>query len=241
MKKLKNRKNKSIFRKFTKEENQVWNILAERRLRNLKEIASPLHIKGWKALKISTKKIPDFTNINKKLKKLTGWQVASTGVQYEEDGHWISSLAEKKIRVTEYIRDKNSLNYTPLPDVFHDAFGHLPFLATPQYARIAYKFGLAYMKARTKKDKLKIANNWWYGVEFSFIRAKGKRKKILALGTGLISSEGELKNALSDKVQKLPYDADVVGKIDRSAHEYHDKLFILESLNQLEKIVDQWL
>jgi len=238
MNKLKNRKNNSVFRKFSKEENDVWRILSTRRLKSLQGLASQLHSAGWKKLGLSTSRIPDFYELNKKLGELTGWQVTSTGVQYEEDHAWISSLAEKKIRVTEYIRGKDSLDYTPLPDVFHDAFGHLPYLAIPQYARIAHKFGLAYIQAKTKKDKLKIANNWWYGIEFSFLREGGKLK---ALGTGLVSSEGELKNALSDKVERLPYDSEVVGKIDRSAHEFHTKLFILDSLDQLEKIVNKWL
>lgn len=236
--KLKNRKNKSIFRKFSKEENEVWSILAKKRIESLKNLAHPLHKKGWELLGLNSRKIPDFRIINLKLLKLTGWQVASTGVQYEEDGPWISSLADRKIRVTEYIRDKENLDYTPLPDVFHDAFGHLPFLADPQYARIAHKFGLAYIKATTPEAKLKIANNWWYGIEFSFIKVNGEIK---ALGTGLVSSEGELKNALSDKVKKIQYDADMVGKIDRSAHKFHDQLFVLESLDQLEEIVNGWL
>ena len=238
MKTLKNRKNKNIFKKFSKKENEVWNILSQNRLESLKDKAHPFHKKGWRILGFDTKEIPDFSLVNKKLKKLTGWQVASTGVQYEEDGPWISSLADKKIRITEYIRDKKNLNYTPLPDVFHDAFGHLPFLAIPQYARIAHKFGLAYVQAKTKEEKLKIANNWWYGIEFSFVKVRGQIK---ALGTGLISSEGELAHALSDSVQKLPYDAEVVGRINRSAHEFHDKLFVLENLSQLEKVVDNWL
>ena len=75
--------------------------------------------------------------LNKKLKKLTGWSVLSTGIQYEEDEQWLSSLAKKTIRITEYIRDKKNLNYTPLPDIFHDAFGHLPFLANKKYGRLS--------------------------------------------------------------------------------------------------------
>ncbi len=235
---LKNRKNKSIFRKFRNREHEVWSILAGRRIKSLKNYAHPMHKQGWKLLGLSARSIPNFRAINIKLKSLTGFQVASTGVQYEEDGPWISSLAERKIRVTEYIRSKKNLEYTPLPDVFHDVFGHLPFLANKKYARIVQKFGLAYVKAKTKKDKLKIANNWWYGIEFSFLKVKGKIK---VLGTGLISSEGELNNALSEKVEKLPYDADMVGKINRSAHKFHKKLFVLDSLDQLEKIVDKWL
>ncbi len=233
-----NRKNKSIFRKFSDEENAVWKILCQKRLRNLKNLASPLHKNGWNLLEMSIKKIPDFKILNERLKKLTGWQVASTGVQYEEDDAWLSSLAQKTIRITEYIRDKKNLDYTPLPDVFHDAFAHLPLLAIPEYARIAHKFGRAYVKAKTKKDKKEIAENWWYGIEFSLIK---DTKKLKALGTGLLSSEGELKNALSKKVEKLPYDWKVIGKIDRSAHEFHKTIFVLENIKQLEKAIDKKL
>lgn len=231
-------KNKNIFKKFSDEENAVWKILCQKRFADLKDFGSPLHKKGWDLLGINSEKIPDFASLNKKLFALTGWKVESTGVQYEEDDAWISSLANKTLLIAEYIREADSLDYTPLPDIFHDAFGHIPFLAIPEYAQIAHKFGLAYTKAKTKEDKLKIANNWWYGIEFSFTKEKGELK---ALGTGLISSEGELKNALSSKVEKLPFDSETVGKIDRSAHVYHNTLFILENLKQLEDSVDKWL
>ena len=233
-----NRKSKSIFKRFSDEENATWKILCEKRFEDLKDLSSSLHKKGWNLLDISIEKIPDFRLLNKKLKKLTDWQVASTGIQYEEDDRWISSLAQKTIKITEYIRDKKSLDYTPLPDVFHDAFGHLPFLAIPKYARVAHKFGLAYVKAKTKKEKKIIAENWWYGIEFSLIKENGKLK---AFGTGLISSKGELENALSDKVEKLPYNWEKIGKINRSAHEFHKTLFVLEDLKQLEDAVNKCL
>lgn len=233
-----NRKNKSIFKKFSNEENMTWKILCKKRLKGLKNFASPLHKRGWNLLEMNIEEIPNFAFLNKKLKKLTGWQVASTGVQYEEDDAWLSSLADKIIKITEYIRDRKNLDYTPLPDIFHDAFGHLPFLANSEYARIAHKFGLAYVKAKNKTDKIKIANNWWYGIEFSLVKEKGKLK---TLGTGLISSESELKNALSSKVKKLPYNWDVAGNINRSAHKFHKTLFVLSNLEQLENALDKLL
>ncbi|MEI7709423.1 MAG: hypothetical protein WCI76_01775 [bacterium] len=236
--KIINKESKSIFRKFSDEENAVWKILCEKRFKGFKDLAFPLHKKGWDLLEMSVDKIPDFADLNKKLKKLTGWQVASTGVQYEEDDAWLSSLSKKTIRVTEYIRERKNLDYTPLPDVFHDAFAHLPLLAIPEYAKIAHKFGLAYVKAKTKEDKKKIAENWWYGIEFGLIKEDGKLK---AFGTGLISSESELINALSEKVEKIPHNWETIGEIDRSAHELHKKLFVLENMQQLENAVDHCL
>lgn len=221
----------NTFKSFSIEEHLVWKILCDKRFVSSTGQISELHKRGWDLLGMNSEKIPDFKAINEKLFTLTGWQVSTAKAQYEEDSAWLSSLERKTLLITEYIRGLDSLDYTPLPDVFHDAFGHIPFLAIPEYARIAHAFGNAFNKATTKDEKLRVANNWWYGIEFSFIKEDGKLK---ALGTGLVSSEGELKNALSGKVEILPYNWEQVAKIDRSAHEYHKTLFVLDSLKQLE-------
>lgn len=240
MKKIKfKRKGEVIsFKKFSEEENQVWSTLCKRQLENLKGKASKIREEGWKKLSMETDRVPDFEKLNKKLGKLSGWEIVMTNIQYEESNPWVEALNNKKFRVTDYIRRKDSLNYTPLPDIFHDVFGHIPFFAIPQYARIVHKFGVAMQKAKTEKEKDKITNNWWYGFEFSLIRENGEIK---ALGTGLMSSAEELKNALSDKVKKLPYDGEVVGNTSKSPHEMHTQLFVLESLDQLEEVVNKWL
>ncbi len=226
------------FKKFNDAENEVWRTLSERQLKNLKGKASKIRELGWKNLKLETDKVPDFEKLNKKLKKISGWEVVMTNIQYEESDSWVQALAEKKFRVTDYIRSKKDINYTPLPDIFHDVFGHVPFFGVKQYARIVHKFGLAMLKATNQKERDVITNNWWYAFEFGLIREKGKIK---ALGTGLMSSAKELENALSDKVKKLPYDGEVVGNTPKSPHEMHKKLFVLESLDQLEAIADNWL
>lgn len=240
MKKIKfKRKGKVIeWKKFSKEENEVWSILCKRQLKNLEKKVSRVRTEAWARLNMNTSKIPDFKRLNKQLKKLSGWEIVMTNIEYEESNPWIQALADKKFRITDYIRGKKDLNYTPLPDLFHDVFGHVSFLAIPQYARIVHKFGLAMTLARTKKQKDIISNNWWYGFEFSLIRENGEIK---ALGTGLMSSALELQNALSDKVIKIPYDGKIVGNTPKSPHKMHKKLFVLESLNQLEEVVDQWL
>jgi phenylalanine-4-hydroxylase len=226
------------FKEFSKEESDVWRTLCERQQKKLSRSASRLRKIAWKKLRMEEDKIPDFVKINKKLKKITGWEVVMTDIEYEESNPWIEALKDKKFRITDYIRPKSNLHYTPLPDIFHDAYGHLPFLALPQYARIAQKFGIAMERAKTRSQKDVISNNWWYGIEFSLIRESGKIK---ALGTGLMSSGRELEHALSSKVQKLPYNGKVVGNTPKSPHKMHKKLFVLENLGQLEDIVDSWL
>ncbi|MDQ3075662.1 MAG: hypothetical protein M3Q34_00850 [bacterium] len=236
--KFKRKGNVISFKKFTDEENLVWKRLCERQLKNLKGKASKIRVEGWKRLKMDTKNVPDFEKLNKILKKFGGWEVVMTNIQYEEGVAWVTALNEKKFRVTDYIRESKNLGFTPLPDIFHDVFGHVPFFTIPQYSRIVHKFGMAITQAKTKKMKDFITNNWWYALEFSLIRENGKLK---ALGTGLVSSGNELKNALSSRVQKLPYDPLVAGHTPKNPHEMHKTLFVLESLDQLEAAVDGWL
>jgi len=226
------------FKKFSDEENKVWKILCDRQLKNLKGKVSKIWEEGWKILGMNNEKIPDFPELNKKLKKLTDWEIVMTNIEYEDHDSWITSFIEKKFRITDYIRGRKDLDYTPLPDIFHDVFGHVPFLAIPQYVRILEKFGRASLKAKTKEDRSKIQSLAWYGYEFGFIK---KKDEIKIFGTGLVSSKGELKNALSDEVPKLPYQADIVANTSISAHEFHEKLFVLEGLDQLEEVVDKWL
>lgn len=239
--KNKNTKNEIVpvvFRKFSDEENEVWRILSARQLKNLEESASKLRTEAWSIFPMETLKVPDFSKLSDKLKSLTGWEIALAGSQYEDTDTWARGLASKQMRITQFIRAKKDLDYTPLPDMFHDAFGHIPFLAIPQYARISEKFGKAMVKAKNKEEQMRIANHYWHTFEFGLIREDGEIK---ALGTGLMSSSGELNNALSDKVEKLPYDVEAVDKLDRSAHEFHKQLFVLENLDQIEKVVDKWL
>lgn len=240
MKKIKfNTKGEVVnFKKFSEEENKVWKILCERQLKNLEGKVSKIREDAWKILALDINKIPDFVELNNKLRDLSGWEILMTNIEYEESNPWVEALHDKKFRITDYIRSKTNLNYTPLPDIFHDVFGHIPFFANPKYARIVHKFGLAMKRAKSEEEKNKITNNWWYGFEFSLIK---ENNEIKALGTGLMSSAEELDNALSDKVEKIPYDGDIVGDTEKSPHEMHKKLFVLESLDQLEAVVDRWL
>jgi phenylalanine-4-hydroxylase len=226
------------FKKFSPEEHEVWRLLCEKQLRNLEGKVSHLWQEGWDKLGLSTEKIPDFVEVNKKLKELTGWQIVMTDIEYEDSIQWMTSLREKKHRVTNFIRNKKSLDYTPLPDIFHDVFGHVPFLAHPQYARIIEKFGRAACEVKGNDAKEKLVSLGWYGYEFGLIREKGELR---ALGTGLVSSEGELQNAFAHTTHKDPYALESVCSTKISPHEFHKKLFVLRDLDQLEKIVDEWL
>jgi phenylalanine-4-hydroxylase len=138
--------------------------------------------------------------------------------------------------ITEYIRDKSDLDYTPLPDVWHDTFGHLPLMLNQRYAHLVYDFAHKMLKY-SKEERKGMGSIWWYTIEFGLIREEGEIK---ILGAGLASSYGESVHALSGAVDLRPFDPDYIATIKPSPHEFHKELFILDSFEQFEDFVNHW-
>ena len=127
-------------RDWTANDHGTWKELFDRLDHCRKHQAHPVFAKGIEALGISGGGVPDLDVVNARLQKLTGWQ----GVYVEGlvDGkEVILDLAERKFPVGNFIRDRRDLNYTPAPDVFHDLYGHLPFLANNSYASFFERLG----------------------------------------------------------------------------------------------------
>ncbi len=225
------------FKVFSPEEDQVWQMLWDRQIDNANRHASQLWLEGLDRLGLTRDGVPDFTGLNQRLKDLVGWELVSTDVIFSDGQDWFEHLARRQFLITEYIRDPKDLEYTPLPDIWHDTFGHLPFMANRRYADYIHRFGQHAIRY-TKEQRKSLGSMWWYTIEFGFMMEEGERK---AFGAGLMSSPGELLHALSDEVEKVPYSLEAFEAISPSPHEMHRKLFVLDSMEQLENSVLDWI
>ena len=124
-----------------------------------------------------------------------------------------------------------------MPDIWHDTFGHLPLMANRRYADYVQEFA-KYALQFSKEDRKSLGSLWWYTIEFGFMMEDGEMK---AFGAGLMSSPGEMDHAYSDAVRKVSYSLEEFEKIDPSPRAMHDKLFILNSMEQLEQSVVDWV
>src|SRR5690606_2389417 len=142
------------------------------------------------------------------------WELVSTDVQYSDGQTWFEHLVRKEFLITEYIRDQSSLDYTPLPDIYHDAFVHLPLMAHRHYADLVYRYAQLMLACR-KEDRKPLGSIWWYTIEFGIIKEDDELK---AFGAGLMSSYEELEVAFSDRVERLPFDPATIGPVAPSPH-----------------------
>ncbi len=225
------------FKPFAPADDRIWSMLWDKQIANCRQHASSLWLDGLDLLGLDPARIPDFEALSRRLHELSGWELVSTDVIFSDGQTWFEHLARRQFLITEYIRDEKDLLYTPLPDIWHDSFGHLPLMANPRYADYVEHF--AHVALRYDKEERKsLGSLWWYTIEFGFIIEDGEMK---ALGAGLMSSPGEMEHALSAVVAKVPFSVEAFESISPSPHEMHRTLFILDSMAQLETSAEAWV
>ena len=123
---------------------------------------------GFELLRLDPQRIHAVAYLNERIQPRTGWRIERTAVRYTQADDWYVKFAQHVFLVTDYLRSREQMEFTPEPDMFHDIFGHLPYLTLEFYARIEDKFAPAYMKA-TQAEKEVIKRLAWYTTEFGLV------------------------------------------------------------------------
>ena len=217
-------------KKFNETEHDTWCRLFKNLEHSRQHQAHPTFAKGVEILEISHERIPDIVEVNKLLKNATGWQGAMVeGLEENED--FFTGLRNRTFPIGNFIRDADDISYTPEPDIFHDLYGHLPWLADPDMAEFMYQFGVESCKYLEDPEALKkFGRLFWFAVEFPLIQtSKGKR----IFGGGILSSYGESNYCLSDKPNVLDFDVGVIRDKDYRIDVMQEDIFILKNPEQL--------
>lgn len=222
---------------YTEEDHQTWHTLCVRQMELVKDKACQTFVEGWPRLELDIQRLPDPASISARLKSMTGWTLIGAQNEYLGPTEWFDHLDARRFPVTNYIRKPHEIEFTPLPDLFHEYFGHLAFFTDPFFADVAQRFGDIYQYTTTETQQLAIARLWWFSTEFGMIKENGQLK---ALGAGLLSSPGELLHAFKDETPKLPFDVNLVANTPSAAYSFHDQYFVLEDMAQLGAILDQY-
>ncbi|HIH41764.1 TPA: hypothetical protein HA239_05115 [Candidatus Woesearchaeota archaeon] len=133
--------------------------------------------------------------------------------------------------ITDYMRTWEELDFTPEPDMFHDIFGHLPFMTLKQYTAIQDMFAPAFIRA-TLEEQENIKRLAWFSTEFGLIKENGEVK---IFGAGIMSSKGEIENVVSGKVPILPFTIENVLKRNKAIYSFNKELFIFNSVEELKQ------
>ena len=229
---------------YALEKHEVWAELVSRRMPVLREHACQEYLDGFHTLGIRSDSIPNLAEINQRLEPKTGWNATPVSGFLPPDA-FFEMLAARRFPTTTWLRSRQSLEYTPEPDIFHDVFGHVPMHAHPVFADFLQQYGKVCAGLRDKDSLERMGRLFWFTVEFGVIRQAGR---IRLYGSGLISSHGESNHVIQaangggpeirdfnldqvmnqefivSEMQKVLYAVDSFEQIYEAAHEAERRL-----------------
>ena len=84
-------------------------------------------------------RLPRLSEINQALARL-GWQSVMVD-SFIPPPTFMALQAQRILPITRHVRAYSQLGYTPIPDIIHEAAGHLPMLVESEYRRFLQRFG----------------------------------------------------------------------------------------------------
>ncbi len=214
---------------YSDEQHRVWAELVGRVLPELEKHAAREYLEGFEIIGLRRDRLPKLTAVSARLEPRTGWN--STPVSgFLPAPAFFEMLAARRFPTTTWLRSRDSLEYTPEPDIFHDVFGHVPMHAHRVFADFLQRYGRVCAAIEDEAALERLGRLFWYTVEFGLIR---QGNEIKVFGSGLISSHGECKNVIEGKCAVQEFSLDAVLDTPVKVDELHKLLFAINSFDQM--------
>ncbi|HEY2800276.1 MAG TPA: aromatic amino acid hydroxylase [Chthoniobacterales bacterium] len=139
---------------YTPVDHAVWRFIMRQNVFFLKEYAHKLYFRGLLDTGISFDRIPRIDEMNEILGKI-GWGcVAVDG--FIPPAAFMEFQAYRVLVIACDMRQINHIEYTPAPDIVHEAAGHAPIIVDQEYADYLQRFGEVGAKAMSSKKDFEL-------------------------------------------------------------------------------------
>jgi monomeric phenylalanine-4-hydroxylase len=221
---------------YTEEEQGIWRHVAGKLEELHKKYASPFYLKAKQDLGITNDRIPQLSQMSKRLTDTTGFRLAPIEGLVDTRA-FLSWLSYRVMLSTQYIRHTSRPDYTPEPDIVHEIIGHQPMFTNPAFADYSQFVGHGARRANDQQlDEL--GRLYWFTVEFGLVDHEGETK---AYGAGLLSSYGELVHAFSAEVERRPFDLEQVINHDYTYSDMQPVLYVIPSYAELKEATRKYI
>ena len=215
---------------YTSEQHAVWQELVGRRMPQLVEHACAEYLDGFHQIGLRADKLPDLAAVSSRLGPRTGWSSTPVSGFLPADA-FFEMLSARMFPTTTWLRARESMDYTPEPDIFHDVFGHVPMHAHPVFADFLEHYGKVCAAVIDRPQALeRLGRLFWFTVEFGLIRQRGEVK---VYGSGLISSHGECTRVLAGGCEIKDFDLEAVMNQAMQTSEMQPVLYAVESFEEI--------
>src|SRR5215472_10180775 len=177
---------------YSPENHSAWRQLYQRLRPRWERFANDHFLRGMEALQLSPERVPRLSEINRRLRPLTGFQAKPVS-GYVPGFLFFDCLRRREFPTTITIRPMDRMDYLPEPDIFHDVAGHVPMHTEKAFAETLVRFGDCAHTAvemtaeiRDHAEQVRrltsiiraLSRFFWFTVEFGLMR--GARGNIVA-------------------------------------------------------------
>lgn len=127
------------FNSYTWQDHSIWRYVMRQNIDFLKDKVHSAYLEGLQKTGISVERIPDIHSMNQILQQI-GW-AAVTVDGFIPPAAFMEFQAYNVLVIAADIRPINQVEYTPAPDIIHEAAGHAPIIADADYAEYLRYFG----------------------------------------------------------------------------------------------------
>jgi len=136
---------------YTPVDHAVWRFIMRQNIFFLKEYAHKVYFQGLLDTGISFERIPRIEEMNDILGRIDWGAVAVDG--FIPPAAFMEFQAYKVLVIACDMRQIHHIEYTPAPDIVHEAAGHAPIIVDREYSNYLQRFGEVGAKAmQSRKD-----------------------------------------------------------------------------------------
>lgn len=139
---------------YTPVDHAVWRFIMRQNIFFLKEYAHKVYFQGLLDTGISFERIPRIQEMNDILGKIGWGAVAVDG--FIPPAAFMEFQAYKVLVIACDMRQIHHIEYTPAPDIVHEAAGHAPIIVDREYSNYLQRFGEVGAKAMSSKKDFEL-------------------------------------------------------------------------------------
>jgi phenylalanine-4-hydroxylase len=139
---------------YTPVDHAVWRFIMRQNIFFLREYAHKVYFQGLLDTGISSERIPRIEEMNEILGKIGWGAVAVDG--FIPPAAFMEFQAYKVLVIACDMRQIHHIEYTPAPDIVHEAAGHAPIIVDREYSNYLQRFGEVGARAMSSKKDFQL-------------------------------------------------------------------------------------
>jgi len=139
---------------YTPVDHAVWRFIMRQNIFFLREYAHKVYFQGLLDTGISFERIPRIEEMNEILGRIDWGAVAVDG--FIPPAAFMEFQAYKVLVIACDMRQIHHIEYTPAPDIVHEAAGHAPIIVDREYSNYLQRFGEVGAKAMSSKKDFQL-------------------------------------------------------------------------------------